>query len=110
MQVQRIQYNNINFKGNIVESGALKKFQAGLNNSEKAKFNSYVNIIKNSKDKCNYIFDYVQIGNESKGRRIATISLQNKNKTIQHPPILSDKDTNALKLFKKLAENYTKII
>ena len=110
MQVQRISSNNYNtnFKANIVDSGALRNFQSGLNGKEKKLYNSFVDVIKNSKDKNNYVFEYINIGFPSKLKRIASISIRNRDKSIQRPAIFADKAENALNLFKKLAERCKK--
>lgn len=108
MQVQKVQNNDYNqhFNGHIVDSSSLRKFLSGLNAKEKALYDSYVNTIESTKDNYNYIFDYISIGNFKKIRKIAALSIQNKDNTIQHPPLLAELPENALNLFKRLAEQY----
>ena len=108
MQVQKIQNNNnynTNFKAEIVDTAALRVFKSGLSKRQKTIFDSYVSTIKGSKDKHKYIFEYIQILNPKKGKKLATISVQKRDKTIVHPAMFTDDAKNGMKLFEKLAQH-----
>ncbi|MEE3349486.1 MAG: hypothetical protein VZR09_05545 [Candidatus Gastranaerophilaceae bacterium] len=108
MQVERVQSSNYNtnFSGRIVDSSSLRKFLSGLNVKEKAVYDSYVKTIENAKDNRNYVFDYINIGGFGKVRKIAALSIQNKDKTSQFPPLFSVQPENAMEVFQKLADKY----
>lgn len=109
MRIQNVQNNNnyrTTFNGKIADSGALRRFKAGLSDVESQVYNSCVSTIEKTKDKYTYVFDYIEIGRPIRGKRIAAISIQNSDKTVQHPPILADKPEKALDLFKRLAAQY----
>ena len=111
MLVQKIQNNNYSnntkFTAHLVDSGALRRFEYSLTNAEREVFDSYIRVIEGAKDNTNYIFDIMHIMRPKSVRKIAVISVQNKDKTIQNPPILAEKAENTMNLFKRLAEHYT---
>ncbi len=106
MQVQKIQNNNYNpvFSATIVETGAFRRFKAHLGKSDIKAFDSYINIIEGSADNSNYVFNYLDVGSFKNVRKFAIISKQNKDRTVQHPPLLVEKAGKALQLFKNLAD------
>jgi hypothetical protein len=95
----------VSYKANVIDSASLRKFKAGLNAADSQSLDKYIKQIEQSKSKNNYIFDYISVGSFKNIRKFVGISIQNKDKTIQHPPVFSAAIDNALDVFKNLAES-----
>jgi hypothetical protein len=97
-------YSKPAFRGKLISTPALEKFEAGLNTSGKKTFEQYKKIIESVDDGREFVYKYM-CDNPSLG--FAGIHYGKCEQTCKETPILFDKISNSLSMFKELADMTT---
>ena len=106
MQINRIQNNNISFKGEFIENYALLKMKAGLSSAQANTVEKYIEDIKKINDNKTFVYDSVTIGNKI----ISKIHIKDINGHLIKLPLFIDFGGDPVNMFKQMANWYKCLI
>ncbi len=106
MKINRIQNNNIKFKGQIIENDALKKLKTRLNSAQVDAVEKYINDIKKIKDDKTFVYDSLTVGK----RVISKIHITDRQGNLIKLPLFIEFGENPVKVFEQMANWYKHVI
>lgn len=106
MQINRIQNNNINSKGQFIENKALQKLKAGLTSEQADTVQKHIKYIKNINDDKIFVYDTLTVGRKI----ISKIHIMDKSGHLIKMPLFIDFGENPVNIFEQMSNWYKQII
>ena len=99
MQINKIQNNNINFKGQIIENKALKQLRNRLTSAQTDAIEKYIKDIRKTNDNKIFVYDSLTVGNKI----ISKIHIMDIYGRLIKLPLFIDFGENPVNIFEKTA-------
>ena len=106
MQINRIQNNNINFKGQIIENDALKNLKTRLTSVQAETVDKYIKDIKKINDNKTFVYDSLTVGKKI----ISKIHIMDVQGNIIKLPLFIEFGGDPIKIFEQMANWYKHLI
>lgn len=106
MKINRIQSNNTNFKGQIIENDALKNLKTKLTPVQAETVKKYIKYIEKINDNKTFVYDSLTVG----GKIISKIHIMDVNGNLRKQPFLIEFGRDPIKIFEQMANWYKHII
>ena len=102
MQINRVQNNNINFKGQFIENEALRKLKTGLTSAQVDTVEKYIKDIEKINDNKTFVYDSLTIGNKI----ISKIHIMSIHGYLIKQPLFVEFGENPVNIFEQIANWY----
>lgn len=106
MQINRIQNNNINFKGKFIENDALLKLKKRLTSEQTDVVEKCIKDVKEINDNKTFIYDSLTIGNKI----ISKIHIMDIYGNMIKQPLFIEFGQNPVSIFEQIANWYKNLI
>ena len=106
MQINRIQNNNINFKGKFIENDALLKLKKRLTSEQTDVVEKCIKDVKEINDNKTFIYDSLTIGNKI----ISKIHIMDIYGNMIKQPLFIEFGQNQVSIFEQIANWYKNLI
>ena len=106
MQINRIQNNNINFKGKFIENDALLRLKKRLTSEQTDVVEKCIKDVKEINDNKTFIYDSLTIGNKI----ISKIHIMDIYGNMIKQPLFIEFGQNPVSIFEQIANWYKNLI
>ena len=106
MQINRIQNNNINFKGKFIENDALLKLKKRLTSEQTDVVEKCIKDVKEINDNKTFVYDNLTIGNKI----ISKIHIMDIYGNMIKQPLFIEFGQNPVNIFEQIANWYKNLI
>lgn len=106
MQINRIQNNNINFKGKFIENDALIKLKKRLTSEQTDVVEKCIKDVKEINDNKTFVYDSLTIGNKI----ISKIHIMDIYGNMIKQPLFIEFGQNPVSIFEQIANWYKNLI
>ena len=102
MQINKVQNNNINFKGKFIENNALQTLKTRLTSVQADTVEKYIKDIEKINDNKTFVYDSITLGNKT----ISKIHIMGINGKIIKLPLFIEFEGNPVNIFEQMANWY----